>query len=276
MHYLDEKIGAPTLIHELNPLNWFHHTPNQEQPETGNTSPDNIFIPPAPADWWDFTWDGFKKDWNNTFNTRYRDNRAEFERDLQPNIEGFNKYTHLVNLLNKVGIFGDLANWAAAQALFETAHLTSPAVQYNNLSNIAYTPHSIYQHGKGYRDWAAYTSPLKWALDFRRVLSLKNVHTSAGTGGAAAIKATSLDDFVDRLKNNGYFGAGNANIYKIGLKSIVDANRKFLEKVKQYQKATGTNLHLRQAPLQNLNQIPVLGWVVIGLVTILVVKKVIE
>lgn len=115
----------------------------------------------------------------------------------------------LYNLLKKGlvqrGARANLADWGAAQCMHESNHGTSNvAKNCNNYGGIVYakkpgtTPCSNKQPGAdGGRGYAAYKSIGAFLDDYVRVLKLKP---------AKPWDAKSLDDFVNRLAMNCYFG----------------------------------------------------------------------
>jgi hypothetical protein len=143
------------------------------------------------------------------------------------------KLLALQNSLQIAGINNPQLDFALAQLLFETGKFTSKstvAADNNNYSGIKWLNKPYQKATKGTLAPAGerlpYESPVNyyakfasindWATDFKRILSLKR---SANTLGAP-IKATTPEDFVKRLKLNGYFG-GNETVYLKGIKNFL-------------------------------------------------------
>lgn len=131
-----------------------------------------------------------------------------------------------------------IANWpvcsiefSLAQACFESFYHGEPfnspvALTDNNLTGIMYLSEP-WQHGatpgikmpfsdtKGKLAYYAHFETLQhWAVDFRRILHLDFHHVGK------PIDALTLEDYVDRLKMNGYFG-GTAEEYLAGLQKFM-------------------------------------------------------
>lgn len=171
--------------------------------------------------------------------------KDKFKENLPKLSSQVNNADKLLQVINEGGITGEMAEWVMGMSMLETGNLTSNPTKWYNYSNIAYTKNSPYQSGKGYKDWAAYRSPVMWAKDMKRVLSLKNVKSSQGNGGPAAIEATNLKDFIHRLKVNGYFGNGNEDVYRRGVDMIVRAKKEYKGNVADYEQATGTKVDVK-------------------------------
>ena len=174
-------------------------------------------------------------------------NSADFQNNIKSNAAGIQAYDKISKILDNIGITGEQNKWATAQVMFETGGLKSRVSgDDNNFSGIKFI-NKPYQHATRGRKspegdyYAHYSSPEDWARDFRRVISLRNVKTRNSAGGPAAIEATSLRDYVNRLKANGYFG-GNQDIYYQGLFRILSARGNAPAEIKSYEQATNTHV----------------------------------
>lgn len=105
-----------------------------------------------------------------------------------------------------------------AQVLFETGFFSSVQTlssQYNNFSGIMYINNPSKQlnasqaspmPGTGYY-YAAFNTPLDWAVDYLRILSIRP---------GEPINADNVQSFAQALKDNGYF-SDNLSTYQNGL-----------------------------------------------------------
>jgi hypothetical protein len=96
--------------------------------------------------------------------------------------------------------------YLVAQVAYETGDFKSKLLKdHNNASGIVYTGRASQKNAvkgrplpeDGRYFYAKFTTLADWAKDYLRVLNLK----------AKPIQATSPDDFITRLKSNGYFTA---------------------------------------------------------------------
>lgn len=124
-------------------------------------------------------------------------------------------YELVRKLMETMGLSPDVADWATAQAAFETGGFKSNvAKRDNNFSGIKYinkpyqkkATKGVKSNDGGY--YAHFPSWQDWAMDFYRILHLG--------GDRSPANATTLDDYVSRLKANRYFGASE-KAYKAGL-----------------------------------------------------------
>lgn len=107
-----------------------------------------------------------------------------------------------------------------AQTAFETNYYKSNAFLIdNNASGIKWInkPYQdatigIQSSEKG-SHYAHFTNLTKWAIDLKRILSVNR-------GAGRPIDATTVQDYVHRLKANGYFGSSEAQ-YLAGIKRIM-------------------------------------------------------
>jgi hypothetical protein len=124
------------------------------------------------------------------------------------------KNNALNNLLVKkfvsLGARSDVADFAAAQAMYESAHgLSNIAKTHNNLSGIKYVgqkgaaPGLPSPEGNKY---AHYNSLNDWASDFVRILKMNP--------GRPWYDSKDLGDYAARLKTNGYFTDSLDRYYK--------------------------------------------------------------
>jgi len=104
--------------------------------------------------------------------------------------------------------------YLVAQVAYETGDFKSKLLKdHNNASGIVYTGRASQKNAvkgrplpeDGRYFYAKFTTLNDWAKDYLRVLNLKD----------KPIQATSPDDFVSRLKSNGYFTAP-VELYKKG------------------------------------------------------------
>ena len=133
------------------------------------------------------------------------------------------KLLAIQNSLQIAGIKQPQLDFALAQLLFETGKFSKAstvASANNNYSGIKWINKPYQDAEKGTLAPAGerlpYESPVNyyakfrdtnaWAKDFKRILSLKRSANNLG----APIKATTPEDFVKRLKLNGYFGGSEA------------------------------------------------------------------
>lgn len=153
----------------------------------------------------------------------------------------FSKFTNsealkllaLQNSMMIAGIKNPQLDFALAQLLFETGKFTNKstvAAENNNYSGIKWLNKPYQKATRGSLAPASerlpYESPLNyyakyanindWAIDFKRLLSLKRTANNLG----APIKATTPEEFVKRLKLNSYFG-GSESVYLRGIKNFL-------------------------------------------------------
>jgi len=104
--------------------------------------------------------------------------------------------------------------YLVAQVAYETGDFKSKLLKdHNNASGIVYTGRASQKNAvkgrplpeDGRYFYAKFTTLADWAKDYMRVLSLKT----------KPLQATSSDDFITRLKRNGYFTAP-VELYKKG------------------------------------------------------------
>jgi hypothetical protein len=104
--------------------------------------------------------------------------------------------------------------YLVAQVAYETGDFKSKLLKdHNNASGIVYTGRASQKNAvkgrplpeDGRYFYAKFATLNDWAKDYMRVLNLK----------AKPIQATSADDFITRLKSNGYFTAP-VELYKKG------------------------------------------------------------
>jgi hypothetical protein len=104
--------------------------------------------------------------------------------------------------------------YLVAQVAYETGDFKSKLLKdHNNASGIVYTGRASQKNAVKGRPlpednryfYAKFATLNDWAKDYMRVLSLK----------AKPLQATSSDDFITRLKSNGYFTAP-VELYKKG------------------------------------------------------------
>lgn len=120
------------------------------------------------------------------------------------------------NLFNMAGFSDPGKKFALAQVLHETGEFTSKskvAALNNNYSGIMWinkpgvqknaVKGSPYPSKEGKYFYAKFNTPLDWAIDFKRVLMLKN----------KPLLAANLTDYVTRLHNNKYFTAPVKNYF---------------------------------------------------------------
>ncbi len=117
--------------------------------------------------------------------------------------------------------------FAVAQACFEcgSENFDSPvALEDNNLTGIIWL-NVPWQHNAtkgaqmpasdGVGHYAHFATPQDWAVDFRRILHLDFHHIGK------PIEAHTVEDYVHRLKMNGYFG-GPEEQYLAGVKRYLN------------------------------------------------------
>ncbi len=177
--------------------------------------------------------------------------KKDFKAALPTAAQGLANFAKVSRLLQQAGITGDLNSWASAQALFETNNLKSAPAKYFNYSNIAYTPNSPFQSGRGYKNWAGYRNGLQWAKDYKRVI---NLHRN----GTVIAGATSLPDFVARLYQTGYVDGKDPksapeSVYRQALASILIAKHDVPATAKAYEAATGDKVNLKTGKIKEKN-----------------------
>ena len=131
------------------------------------------------------------------------------------------KYVATQDWLRNAGIPGQVIPWASAQVWHESNGGNSNVAKQNlNYSGIIWLNKPTQKATKGTARpkseggyYAKYASQGDWARNFARILSL-----SPGR----PVDATSLMDFVARLKKNRYFAASEASYYQ-ALKKILDS-----------------------------------------------------
>lgn len=133
------------------------------------------------------------------------------------------------DLLIKAGCPEATILFPLAQACFESGSMkfdSQVAELNNNLTGIIFL-NASWQHncvagiqmpladtGGKIAHYAKFETPQDWALDFHRILHLQ-------TGGLGRpIEATTIEDYVHRLKANYYFGGTEAT-YLAGLESYI-------------------------------------------------------
>lgn len=120
--------------------------------------------------------------------------------------DAWNNATTVHSVLKSVGIPEPAASYALYQAYHETGAFKSPLyTQHNNASGIKFAG----QAGavKGNNGYAYFNTLKDWANSLRYEISK----------GSAPIKATTLEDYVQRLKQNRYFEDSTGN-YESGMK----------------------------------------------------------
>lgn len=127
--------------------------------------------------------------------------------------------------------------WVMAQVAHETGGFTSRVSSTNNLSGIKYVPGNKFGAVKGILSpegdyYAAYPSYDNWARQYLYEITKKINPLAADT----------IEGFVSRLKQNGYFGATESS-YLAALKSWKNTITKFL-KMNWPEIATGSALLL--------------------------------
>lgn len=117
------------------------------------------------------------------------------------------------SLLVKAGIPDDIIPMAIAQVAFETGGFKSHVSHAdNNWSGIKFINKPYQKNAvRGSKSpegdyYAHFASDADWARDYKRILSIN--------GDKAPIYAKDLQDFVQRLHNNHYFGADPALYYR--------------------------------------------------------------
>lgn len=133
----------------------------------------------------------------------------DFMRRSATNRAKYGEYLKIVNglvpALRRAGVTDDfILAQMIYQVLFESANLTSPLSQDDsNFSGIMYVGQPGATASIKHKPYAKYANSDAWASDYVRILS----------GGKQPIKASSLSDFVSRLKANGYFTAPITSYY---------------------------------------------------------------
>lgn len=156
-----------------------------------------------------------------------------------------NSFNGVRQKLVNAGLSPDIATFAAAQSAFETNGWKSNVFkQNNNLSGITWINKPYQKATKGTKKpeggyYAHYANMNDWANDFKRVISIG--------GAGAAIHATDLQDYVDRLYKNHYF-TSSPGPYYTALKTILQVagdmqsqQTKQLDAAKEKEKNKGKN-----------------------------------
>lgn len=120
---------------------------------------------------------------------------------------------------NDSAINGAVLPFMLAQVIFESGNFESYLSKtHNNFSGITYAGQTTGHPTKGEPqpeagggNYARYDSVKSWYEDYRRILNL---------GQQKPRQATTPEEFVSRLKQNGYFTAGETE-YLNGLKSVL-------------------------------------------------------
>lgn len=144
------------------------------------------------------------------------------------------KLLSLQSSLIKAGLKDPQLNFALAQLLFETGKFSKKsqvAANNNNYSGIKWinasrqhaTKGTLVPEGERVKDpksplnyYAHFEDMNDWAKDFVRILSLQRSVNNIGK----PIEATTLDQYVKRLKLNQYFG-DTESVYLNGLKKYL-------------------------------------------------------
>lgn len=128
-------------------------------------------------------------------------------------------YITLCGILKEQGLREPANKFAALVALFESAYgKSNVAKKNNNFSGIKYNPDSKWQSGKGLISpegnyYANYDNINNWSADFVKELRKGGIESPAN--------ATTLQQFVHRLKAIGYFTAEEQRYYNL-VKSVGD------------------------------------------------------
>ena len=129
--------------------------------------------------------------------------------------------------LKSLGLDDERISWVMSQIAFETGHYKNQGtLKDNNLSGIKFygqpgaTPGSKAPSSEGTNPYAHYESILDWAKDYIRIMNK--------VGKYRPLEASSVEEFVTRLKKNGYFG-GDLNDYIRGVKSLVNFYKPFIK-----------------------------------------------
>lgn len=186
-----------------------------------------------------------------------------------------NSYNQVKNYLGSAGIPANIVPWAAAQSAFETnGWKSNVSTKDFNLSGITWINKPAQNATRGVARpaseggyYAHYKSYTDWAKDLKRILEI------GGTG--AAIYATSLQDYVDRLYKNKYFTSSPGPYYQ--------ALNMILQSVGDLQKQQGAELQQAQEDAKAW-YLKIEDWakanpgmaIGAGLLGLLVVKKVLD
>jgi len=187
----------------------------------------------------------------------------------------FHVAANILDILQKNGYDNPSVRYAVDQALMESNNGRSPVSGAdNNFSGIKYTKNSPFQSGKGKLspegDYYAHFSDMNaWAKDFIRILKM---------GNNPPISATSLADYVSRLKANRYFGAPE-NSYFNALQSIdnrlVKVNQSIPAQIKQEKQDTidWANKQLMNK-VTDINNWPLWGKIAGATAALFLIKKI--
>jgi len=193
--------------------------------------------------------------------TKYKDSGIPIPKVVLNAVQG---YQMVHDLMYAMGVKDPVADWVAAQASFESTGFTSNVGKKdNNWSGIKWLNKPYQKNAsKGIKSpdggyYAKFDTWQDWARDLYRILHL---------GGAAApVNAATLEDYVHRLKNNGYFGASEAS---------------YLKGVKRYLKVQqeGVKLEMTENPVthwwENLDwKYKVGGGIFAGLLVLAAVRR---
>ena len=163
-------------------------------------------------------------------------------------------------LLKETGLVNPVLTWAVAQCYFETnAWKNNGYLKYNNASGIKFAG----QRGasKGPNGYAIFVNWQYWAKAMYHEL----------TKGTHPYWATSVEEYVDRLKSNGYFESSAVNY----LNGINNALRILGEIPKNLK--TGYDTHSENYNPEDTNKgLKWWQWGLIGVGGLIIVKKVIE
>ena len=161
------------------------------------------------------------------------------------------------NAINNAGFPAALLPWLMDQAAYETAGFSSAAfLKDNNASGIMPSKYAK----KGQTMYAGYATLDAWATDMKRVISM---------GPAYPVQATSLADYVHRLKQNDYFEAPEAQYLKgLQAESVTWKN------IESLYQDSHTSLVMPAAATSFFKQHPLATGIVVALAGILVLKAV--
>jgi hypothetical protein len=128
--------------------------------------------------------------------------------------------------LKSAGLDDERIGWVMGQIAYETGHYKNQGtIKDNNLSGIKYygqpgaSPGSPAPKSEGPNPYAHYKSIQDWANDYLRIMK--------SVGKYRPLEASSVEEFVTRLKKNGYFG-GDLASYISGVKSLSKFYKPFI------------------------------------------------
>lgn len=134
--------------------------------------------------------------WLDTYYSRGKVGAAKAKKKAAPAVDPLQSAANVSNAIQLANFPKKVQPFVMDQTAMETDGFTSPAfLQDNNASGIS--PDKTHPHGVS--KWRYFPDINAWAVKMKEVISMNK-------GAGRPIDATTLKDYVHRLKVNGYFG----------------------------------------------------------------------